>query len=232
MAGILRGETARTRHFRTCEVRGAVPTMRRSKEHRGLLMQLSASIFKAYDIRGIVPTTLDAEVAEALGRAFGSAARAAGERAVAVGRDGRLSGPALADALIRGPRGHRRRGDRHRRRHHAHAVLRGQHAGHQRHSGHGQPQPQGLQRLQDGAGRPRHLRRRSRLCARSWKTAAPRSPMAAVCARSTLSAYVERIVGDIKLQRPLKIVVDSATASPAPRHPRSSAPSAAVDKSR
>ncbi len=65
-------------------------------------MQLSASIFKAYDIRGVVPTTLDAEVAEALGRAFGSAARAAGEKAVAVGRDGRLSGPALAEALIRG----------------------------------------------------------------------------------------------------------------------------------
>ena len=65
-------------------------------------MQLSASIFKAYDIRGVVPVTLDAEVAEALGRAFGSAARAAGEKSVAVGRDGRLSGPALADALIRG----------------------------------------------------------------------------------------------------------------------------------
>ncbi len=65
-------------------------------------MQLNASIFKAYDIRGVVPATLDPEVAEALGRAFGSAARAAGERAVAVGRDGRLSGPALVDALTRG----------------------------------------------------------------------------------------------------------------------------------
>ncbi|MDM0018085.1 phosphomannomutase/phosphoglucomutase [Variovorax saccharolyticus] len=65
-------------------------------------MQLSASIFKAYDIRGVVPATLDAEVAEALGRAFGSAARAAGEKSVAVGRDGRLSGPALAEALIKG----------------------------------------------------------------------------------------------------------------------------------
>ncbi len=65
-------------------------------------MQLSASIFKAYDIRGVVPVTLDAEVAEALGRAFGSAARAAGEKTVAVGRDGRLSGPALAEALIKG----------------------------------------------------------------------------------------------------------------------------------
>ena len=65
-------------------------------------MQLSASIFKAYDIRGVVPVTLDVEVAEALGRAFGSAARAAGEKSVAVGRDGRLSGPSLAEALIKG----------------------------------------------------------------------------------------------------------------------------------
>ena len=65
-------------------------------------MQLAASIFKAYDIRGIVPTTLDEDVARALGRAFGSAARAAGEQVVAVGRDGRLSGPALAAALIQG----------------------------------------------------------------------------------------------------------------------------------
>ncbi len=65
-------------------------------------MQLSASIFKAYDIRGVVPVTLDAEVAQALGRAFGSAARAAGEKSVAVGRDGRLSGPMLVEALIKG----------------------------------------------------------------------------------------------------------------------------------
>lgn len=65
-------------------------------------MQVTASIFKAYDIRGVVPATLDESVAEALGRAFGSAARAAGEARVAVGRDGRLSGPALSAALIRG----------------------------------------------------------------------------------------------------------------------------------
>ena len=65
-------------------------------------MQLNASIFKAYDIRGIVPATLDEAVAEALGKAFGSAALQAGEKVVAVGRDGRLSGPALGAALIRG----------------------------------------------------------------------------------------------------------------------------------
>lgn len=65
-------------------------------------MNLSPSIFKAYDIRGVVPETLNAEVALRLGRAFGSVAWAAGERVVAVGRDGRLSGPELAGALMQG----------------------------------------------------------------------------------------------------------------------------------
>ena len=65
-------------------------------------MQLSPSIFKAYDIRGVVGQTLDTSVAQALGKAFGQAAWAAGERVVAVGRDGRLSGPQLASALIEG----------------------------------------------------------------------------------------------------------------------------------
>ena len=62
----------------------------------------AASIFKAYDIRGVVPSTLNEAVAEALGRAFAQAALAEGERTVAVGRDGRLSGPALSQALVRG----------------------------------------------------------------------------------------------------------------------------------
>ncbi|MDO8767954.1 MAG: phosphomannomutase/phosphoglucomutase [Burkholderiaceae bacterium] len=65
-------------------------------------MHVTASIFKAYDIRGIVPSTINEEVAEALGKAFGSIALAEGEQAVAVGRDGRLSGPSLVQALIRG----------------------------------------------------------------------------------------------------------------------------------
>ena len=65
-------------------------------------VQLSPAIFKAYDIRGIVPSTLNDDVARALGRAFGTAALAQGERTVAVGRDGRLSGPALSAELIKG----------------------------------------------------------------------------------------------------------------------------------
>ncbi|APW38236.1 phosphomannomutase/phosphoglucomutase [Rhodoferax koreense] len=65
-------------------------------------MQIAASIFKAYDIRGIVPSTVTAEVAEGIGRAFGTIALAEGETTVAVGRDGRLSGPDLSAALMRG----------------------------------------------------------------------------------------------------------------------------------
>lgn len=65
-------------------------------------MQVTPSIFKAYDIRGVVPQALNAAVAHALGRAFGTHAQSRGERVVAVGRDGRLSGPSLNEALVRG----------------------------------------------------------------------------------------------------------------------------------
>jgi phosphomannomutase len=67
-------------------------------------MQVTASIFKAYDIRGIVPSTLNEAVAEHLGRAFGTEALKLGEKAVAIGRDGRVSGPSLSSALIKGLR--------------------------------------------------------------------------------------------------------------------------------
>ncbi|QJQ07184.1 phosphomannomutase/phosphoglucomutase [Undibacterium piscinae] len=63
---------------------------------------LSPSIFKAYDIRGIIGKTLDAKVAYQIGQAFGSAALAKGEQTVVIGRDGRLSGPELTAALAQG----------------------------------------------------------------------------------------------------------------------------------
>ena len=59
-------------------------------------------IFKAYDIRGIVGRTLTVEVTELIGRAIGSEARARKQTAIAIGRDGRLSGPELSAALARG----------------------------------------------------------------------------------------------------------------------------------
>ena len=66
------------------------------------MLTLSPTIFKAYDIRGIIGKTLDASVAHQIGQAFGSAVRARGESVVAIGRDGRLSGPDLAAALAAG----------------------------------------------------------------------------------------------------------------------------------
>ncbi|WP_413438795.1 phosphomannomutase/phosphoglucomutase [Sulfuriferula sp. GW1] len=59
-------------------------------------------IFKAYDIRGIVGKTLTPEIVEAIGHAIGSEAAARSQTAICIGRDGRLSGPELAAALARG----------------------------------------------------------------------------------------------------------------------------------
>jgi phosphomannomutase/phosphoglucomutase len=66
------------------------------------MVPLSATIFKAYDIRGIVGTTLDEGIARKIGLAFGRTALDRGERTVVVGRDGRLSGPGLSAALAAG----------------------------------------------------------------------------------------------------------------------------------
>jgi phosphomannomutase / phosphoglucomutase len=66
------------------------------------VLTLSPSIFKAYDIRGIVGSTLDIGIARRIGQAFGTAVRIKGEQTVVIGRDGRLSGPELAAALASG----------------------------------------------------------------------------------------------------------------------------------
>ena len=62
------------------------------------------SIFRAYDIRGVVGTTLSADVARLIGRAVGALMKEKGLRGIAVGRDGRLSSPEMSRALIDGLR--------------------------------------------------------------------------------------------------------------------------------
>lgn len=59
-------------------------------------------IFRAYDIRGVVPKELNETVVYNVGVAFGSEAKAQGEQQVIVARDGRLTGPSLLNALIEG----------------------------------------------------------------------------------------------------------------------------------
>ena len=63
---------------------------------------ISESIFKAYDIRGIVDETLTLEAVELIGMAYGSEAKAQSQQTVVIARDGRLSSPKISEALSKG----------------------------------------------------------------------------------------------------------------------------------
>lgn len=67
-------------------------------------IEVDPSIFRAYDIRGVVGETLSVEVAERIGQAIGTVLEEQGLTDIVVGRDGRLSGPELSDGLIEGLR--------------------------------------------------------------------------------------------------------------------------------
>jgi phosphomannomutase len=176
-------------------------------------MQLSPTVFKAYDIRGVVPATLTEALAEALGKSFGTIALAAGEKVVAVGRDGRLSGPAMSAALVRG------------------LVAAGVDvidvgrvttpmlyfaastlctSGIQITGSHNPKDYNGFKMVM--AGRAIYgddiqaLRRMME--SESWTLAAGGQP-GKVRNINVMGAYRDRIVGDVKLARPMKIVIDS-----------------------
>ena len=173
-------------------------------------MPFSPAIFKAYDIRGIVPSTLNEDVALNLGRAFGMAAKAKGQSVVAVGRDGRLSGPAISAALMAGlvevgievidvgavttpilyfaaatlcQSGIQVTGSHNPKDYNGFKmVLAGK-------AIYGE-EIQGLRRAMDE---------------QVWTAA----PGGSIRQEDVLPAYTQRIVGDIRLARPMKIVVDS-----------------------
>ncbi len=65
-------------------------------------MNVPAEIFRSYDIRGVVGRTLTPAIVHEVGRALGSLGRERGAPTFAVCRDGRLSGPELASALADG----------------------------------------------------------------------------------------------------------------------------------
>ena len=67
-------------------------------------VEVAHSIFRAYDIRGVVGKTLSADVVHEIGRAIGSEAYDRGQQTLVVGRDGRLPGPELSEALVAGLR--------------------------------------------------------------------------------------------------------------------------------
>jgi phosphomannomutase len=173
-------------------------------------MQVTPSIFKAYDIRGVVPSTLNEQVAEALGRAFGTRAMAEGQTTVAVGRDGRLSGPSLSGALICGlmsagvqvidvglvttPMLYFA----------AHTLCQ---SGIQVTGSHNPKDYNGFKMVLGGRAiyGDEIQGLRQMMETETWQL----QDGGSVTARDVLADYTQRIVGDIRLARPMKIVVDS-----------------------
>ena len=176
-------------------------------------IKLPAEIFKAYDIRGIVDKTLTPDVCRAVGQALGSLAKEKGEKAIAVGRDGRLSGPSLAGALMEGIN--------------AAGIdaidlgcvptpvtyFAGFHAGTQSvvsvTGSHNPPDYNGLKMVIAGetlyGDKIQALK--TRIEAGDLTTAAA-GQTGSLQKISVDAAYVDRIVSDIKLARPMKIVMD------------------------
>lgn len=72
------------------------------EESAAVMADVPDSIFRAYDIRGVVEDSLTPEIVETIGRAIGSEALKRQQQSICVGYDGRHSSPDLAEALTRG----------------------------------------------------------------------------------------------------------------------------------
>ena len=167
------------------------------------------SIFKAYDIRGIVGSTLTADVVRSIGRAVASEAKMLGQKAFVIGRDGRLSGSEFAAALAEGIQstgldvidlgmvatpmvyfG---------------AVERGTQCGVMVTGSHNPPDYNGLKMVV--AGNAIHGDAIQALYRRIIDDRFE-SGHGAYATHDIGAAYIERIVGDVKLAAPVKIAVD------------------------
>jgi phosphomannomutase len=76
----------------------------RLSEEIAMALTLNSTIFRAYDIRGIVGVDLDESIYTRLGQAVGTMFVSQGRRSMVVGRDARLSSPQFQQALITGLR--------------------------------------------------------------------------------------------------------------------------------
>ena len=179
---------------------------------------IANEIFKAYDIRGIVGKSLTPAGAELIGKALGTEAKLRGGSSVAIGRDGRHSGPSLSAALARG------------------LQATGMHvidigvvatpmvyfAAHHYGVGsgimitgsHNPPEYNGIKMVLQGETLAldsiQALLRR--IEADDFSVAAKQGNYEQ---RNIADAYVARIVGDVKLSRKMKIVMDCGNGSPA-----------------
>ncbi len=178
-------------------------------------MPIAPGIFKAYDIRGVVDRTLTEEAVEAIGRGLATLGAAKGVKRFVVGRDGRLSGPRLAQALTRGlnaggmdvtdigvcatPMVY-----------YATYAL-GTGSGVMVTGSHNPPDYNGLKMMVAGdtlaSEAIQHLRQLIELGSFASGTGT-------IDELDVAPAYLERIVSDVKLARPMKIAVDCGNGSP------------------
>ena len=167
-------------------------------------------IFKAYDIRGIVGKTLTPTIVESIGQALGSEAIARQQTHIVIGYDGRLSGPELAGALAQGIQ---KTG--------IHVIDVGMvatpmvyFAAHhlETHSGvmvtgsHNPPDYNGLKMVLGGETLSGDTIQKLRLRIESGDFVVGAGTYEK---QDIAQAYIDRIAGDIKLSRPMKIAVDS-----------------------
>ena len=170
---------------------------------------LPHEIFKAYDIRGIVGKTLTAPIVEVIGRSIGSELLERGRDTICIGRDGRLSGPELSAALARGLRaagvhvidvGRVATPMLYFAAHHfdtqSGAMLTGSH---------NPPQYNGIKIVLDGVSLSGEAITALRTRAEAGKLA---SGAGSYREENIAAQYLERIVGGMKLARPMKIAVD------------------------
>jgi len=182
---------------------------RREKAGDAKPVDLTYGIFRSYDIRGIVGETLDAGVATQVGQVLGTLALEKNAGPVVVARDGRLSGPALVDGMIQGitssgcdvldigavPTGVLYFA--------AHELAAG--SGVMITGSHNPPDYNGFKIMIAGdtlfGGKIRDIYRRI-------NEGDIQSGEGKVEQRDVLPQYRERIAGDIKLERPLRVVID------------------------
>ncbi len=172
-------------------------------------MKLPAEIFRAYDIRGIVGSTLTPAVVRAVGLALGALGRERGAPTFAVGRDGRSSGPGLAVALAEGlmagganvvdlgmvPTPVAYFAAHHLGCHSAVAVT----------GSHNPPEYNGLKMVVAGSTLSGDEIQKLKLRAEKEE---PAKSNGRKTSREILNDYVERIAGDVKLAHPFRIAID------------------------
>lgn len=173
---------------------------------------IDASIFKAYDIRGIVDETLTTDAVYWIGRALGAEAEARGEQHIYVARDGRLSGPKLVDALSRGlmeaGRDVTDLGMVPTPVLYFAAYALGTGSGIMVTGSHNPPEYNGLKMVLGGTTLSGTDIQALRQRIESGNYTTDTEDAGKQNSQDVVAQYIERICGDIKLSRPMKIVVD------------------------